>query len=112
MANSEKRAEELRGLMGVTSTQILQENETAKLFLNNRYELFLSSYALELLLAFLTDNPRRYLLLRILNHNCRILDHTIPTVRELLAFFRTSVPGRQFLNLTGDCFDFDRLETS
>ncbi|KAJ8903706.1 hypothetical protein NDN08_004807 [Rhodosorus marinus] len=93
MANSEKRAEELRTLMGVTSTQILQENETAKLFLNNRYELFLSSYALELLLAFLTDNPRRYLLLRILNHNCRILDHTIPTAGNLLdgasGFFAT-----------------------
>lgn len=82
MANSPTCAKELRSLMGVSSPQIMAENETAKLFLNNRFELMLSSYALELLLAFLTDNPRRYLLLRILNHKCRIIDQTLPTVRK------------------------------
>mmetsp|Transcript_8326 Transcript_8326/g.25027 ORF Transcript_8326/g.25027 Transcript_8326/m.25027 type:complete len:687 (-) Transcript_8326:148-2208(-) len=77
ISHSEKRKEELTALMGVSTPEILQENETAKLFLNNRYELYLSAYALELLLAFLTDNSRRYLLLRILNHRCRVIDSTL-----------------------------------
>jgi transcription initiation factor TFIID subunit 5 len=67
------RREELASLAGISSKLHLEQNETAQLFLNNRYELHLTSYAFELLIAFLSDDPRRAVLLRILNQRCRVL---------------------------------------
>lgn len=66
------RREELLSLAGIASPQHLEENKTAALFLSNRYELHLSSYAFELIISFLADDPRRAVLLRILNQRCRV----------------------------------------
>lgn len=71
-AGAPGRREELVSLAGIASEQHLEENEAAKLFLNNRYELHLSSYAFELVISFLADDPRRAVLLRILNMRCRV----------------------------------------
>lgn len=65
--------EELVSLAGVSLKQHLDENEAACLFLKNRYELHLSSYAFELLISFLSDDPRRAVVLRIINQRCRVL---------------------------------------
>lgn len=76
------RREELQSLAGIASQQHLEENETAKLFMNNRYEIQLSSYAFELIVSFLSDDKRRHVLLRILNQRCRVLldaDVDVPT---------------------------------
>lgn len=69
------RREELLALGGVASQQHLSENATAKLFLNNRYELHLTSYAFELVFSFLSDDARRAVLLRILNQRCHVRQH-------------------------------------
>lgn len=71
------RAQELMSLMGIATPQHLQENQTSKLFLSNRYEIHLSHYAFELIMYFLADDPRRSVLLRILNQRCRVrIDET------------------------------------
>lgn len=70
--DSPGRTEEIMSLAGISSKQHLEENKTALLFLENRYELHLTSYAFELLISFLADDPRRAVLLRILNQRCRI----------------------------------------
>lgn len=66
------RQPELISLKSVGSSQHLEENETARLYLTYRYDIYLSHYAFELLMSFLTDDPRRTVLLRILNQRCRI----------------------------------------
>lgn len=66
------RRPEIISLKAVGSPQHLEENETTKLYLTYRYEVYLSQYAFELLMSFLTDDPRRTVLLRILNQRCRI----------------------------------------
>lgn len=66
------RKEEIASLRGIASVQHLEENETARLFLQNRYELHLSTYAFELIVMFLTEDPRRHVLLQILNRRCAI----------------------------------------
>lgn len=66
------RRDEIMSLRGISSTQHLEENATAKLFLNNRYEIHLSSYGFELIISFLAEDPRRAVLLRILNQQCRV----------------------------------------
>lgn len=66
------RQPEIVSLKSVGSSQHLEENETAKLYLAYRYDIYLSHYAFELLMSFLTDDPRRTVLLRILNQRCRI----------------------------------------
>ncbi|KAI0564639.1 TFIID subunit TAF5 NTD2 [Gracilaria domingensis] len=58
---------ELNSLSGIATPQHLEENEVSNLFLKNRYEVHLSQYAFELLMAFLSDDPRRVVLVRILN---------------------------------------------
>lgn len=70
--NAPGRSEEIASLAGVASRQHLEENEAAVLFLNNRFELHLSSYAFNLVISFLSDDPRRAVLLRILNQHCRV----------------------------------------
>ncbi|CDF37632.1 unnamed protein product [Chondrus crispus] len=69
------RREEIIALSGISSTQHLEENATAKLFLHHRYEIHLSSYAYELVISFLADDPRRSVLLRILNTRCKIAEN-------------------------------------
>lgn len=66
------RREEILALGGIASQQHLNENATAILFLNNRYELHLTSYAFELVFSFLSDDARRAVLLRILNQRCHV----------------------------------------
>lgn len=65
-------SEEVLSLLGVASQRHVEENDTAQLFLKNRYELHLSSYAFELIVAFLSDDQRRHVLLRVLNQHCRV----------------------------------------
>lgn len=69
---SRGRKEEVGSLRGIASVQHLEENDTACLFLQNRYELHLSTYAFELVVMFLTEDPRRHVLLQILNRRCAI----------------------------------------
>lgn len=66
------RRNEIISLLAVASPQHLEENEIANLYLSHRYEIYLSQYAFELILSFLADDPRRSVLLRILNQRCRL----------------------------------------
>lgn len=66
------RRSELQSLSSIASPQHVEENETARLYLLYRYEIFLSHYAFELLVSYLADDMRRAVLLRILNQRCRI----------------------------------------
>ncbi len=70
------RREELMALRGVSSQLHIEENETARLFLNNRYQIHLTSYAKELVYTFLHDDYRRTVLLKILNQRCNIHQNT------------------------------------
>lgn len=70
---SASRQKELNALNAIAAPQHLQENATARLFLENRYVLHLSKYAFEMVLYFLVDDQRRTILLRILNQRFRIL---------------------------------------
>lgn len=62
--------QEIMALSGISTPHHLQQNTVANLFLANRYELHLSSFSYSLLVAFLHDETRRHLLLRILNQRC------------------------------------------
>lgn len=64
--------EEIIALAGIASEVHIEENKTAKLFLENRYEIQLSAYAKELVFSFLHDDQRRAVLLRILNQRCHV----------------------------------------
>lgn len=66
------RRQEIISLSGISSAQHLEENEVAKLFRSNRYEIHLTNYAFSLIVSFLVDDPRRLVLLRILNQRCRV----------------------------------------
>lgn len=66
------RRNEIVSLLAVASPQHVEENEIASLYLSHRYELYVSQYAFELILSFLADDPRRSVLLRILNQRCRL----------------------------------------
>ena len=70
------RREELMALRGVSSQLHIEENETARLFLDNRYQIHLTSYAKELVYTFLHDDNRRTVLLKILNQRCIIHQNT------------------------------------
>ncbi|KAA8494658.1 Transcription initiation factor TFIID subunit 5 [Porphyridium purpureum] len=64
--------DELLHLAGVASIQHMEENEVSSRFLKERYEIYLTPFAFELLIGFLTDDPSRTILLRILNQRCRV----------------------------------------
>jgi transcription initiation factor TFIID subunit 5 len=101
------RKAELVALSGISSKQHLEENESARLFLSNRYELHLSSYAFELIVSFLVDDPRRIVLLRILNQRCRVLvDAAAGTAN------RAGFPGPKRDETTSDGFLSIRERTS
>lgn len=74
--------QELISLAGIATPQHLEENAVSNLFLKNRYEIHLSQYAFELLMAFLADFPNRVVLVRILNMHCAVrLDEGIEASR-------------------------------
>ena len=64
--------DELLHLAGIASVQHMEENEASSRFLQEKYEIYLTPYAFELLIGFLTDDPSRTILLRILNQRCRV----------------------------------------
>lgn len=66
------KADEISKLKGLSTSKHLEENQVAKLFLENRYEIHLSQYAFQLVITFLTDDSRLHPLLQILNRRCTI----------------------------------------
>jgi len=81
IGNAPSRRAEMLSLAGISSKEHLQENETAQMFLKNRYEVHLTHFAYELLVSFLTGDSNRLPLLRILNERCKIEIIALSTAR-------------------------------
>lgn len=73
MEGTAGRREELLSLGSIASELHIDENSTARLFLDNRYEIRLSRYACDLAVSFLHDDVGRSGLLKLLNQYCIVV---------------------------------------